>query len=139
MPLATLACGLCPPTPKAEATSPSGDYVARSSSFACGPVPPYNERVELQRRTDTEFDEVVKIVDAPFSASVNWTGAKTLQITIDCQFTTASECGVPVESRVTLQMKKRWRDVQLEYLVGPRLRSFGAGDVLERFGSSYWW
>lgn len=137
MPIAALACGDCPPTPKAEATSPSGEYIARSYSFDCGPVVPFNERVGLKRRADSQFDEVAAILEVPYSASFNWTGTNTLQIIIDCRVTTASGC-IPAAGRnITIRTRKRWKDVGLEYLVGPRLRSFGAGDILERLGSSY--
>lgn len=136
--LVLVGCGVCPPTPKLEATSPSGAYIARTYSFECGPIPPFNERLGLKLSTDSEYDEVAAILEAPYSASFNWTGDKRLQIIIDCQFTGAPDC-LPASGRhITIQMRKRWRDVQLEYLVGPRLKSIGAGDILERFGSSYW-
>ena len=130
-------CGLCPPTPKLEATSPSGAYTAGTYSFSCGPVPPFNERLELKLSTDDEYDDVAMILDAPYSASFKWTGDKRLQIIIDCQFTAASAC-IHSGRDITIQMRKRWRDVQLEYLMGPRLTSMGADDILERFRSSYW-
>jgi hypothetical protein len=100
---------------------------------------PFNERVGLKGNADREFDEVAAILDAPYAASFNWTGARSLQIIIDCQDTRAAGC-IPTDRYITIKMRKRWRDVQIEYVVGPRLKSFGAGDILERHGSSMgWW
>ena len=117
--------------------SPSGAYTAGTYAFWCGPVPPFNERLGLKLSPDCEYDEVAAILDAPYSTSFKWTGDKRLQIIIDCQFTAASAC-IHSRRHITIQMRKRWRDVQLEYLVGARLKSMGAGDILERLGSSYW-
>lgn len=133
-PFAATACGVCPPTPKLEATSPSGEYVALAYTFECGPVPPFNERVGLKRSSDFDFEEVAGILDVPYSASFKWTGSTKLQITIDCPLATTSECIPPAGRNVTIEMRGEWRDVQLEYVIGPRLSSLGAGDLLERLG-----
>src|SRR5436309_2681732 len=131
-----MGCGLCPPTPKQEASSPSGEYVAGSYSFECGPMVPFNERVGLKLSREPEFHEVALILDAPsYSSRFNWTGPRTLQIIIDCLFTAAADCMPTAEGRsprghhITIQMRKRWKDVQIEYVVGPRLKSLGAGDI----------
>ena len=137
-PLATLGCECPRKYMTEEATSPRGEYIVRSYSSRCGPLTPFNEQVGLKRTGEFEYDDVLTIVEAPYSATFKWTGAKSLQIIIDCRDTRAAGC-IRSDRHITIEMRKRWKDVQIDYRVGPRLTSFGAGDILERHGSSPWW
>ena len=132
--LLPIACH-CPPKVRSEVTSPSGEYVASSYSFECGPIPPFNEHVGLKDSTASKFDEIAAVVEIPYVATLHWTGGKELQVVIDCRFEEASNCLPRPGRHPSIKMRNRWKDVRVKYEVGPRLIAVGAGDILKRIGS----
>ena len=129
--LMAAGCGTCPATIRAELPSPSGEYVAGSYGYECGPVLPWNERIGLKARGATSFDEIAAILEVPFNAQLQWLAQDRLKVIIDCRFETASAC-LSEERRGVIRMRSDWRNVKVEYDVEDRLRGVGAADILQR-------
>lgn len=127
-------CQTCPATIRSETPSPSGEYVAGSYAYECGPVLPWNERIGLKARGSDSFDEIAVILEVPFNAQLKWVTPDRLRVVIDCRFETASSC-LSEERRGVIKMRPAWRNVKLEYDVGDRLRGMGAVDILQQLAS----
>jgi hypothetical protein len=126
------ACGACPPTYDFQRNSPSSAYVVASYSYLCGPTP-FNTRLGLRRSAESQFKDVVTILEAPFEADATWRDDKTLHVTFDCPKDTRAACAPPTDRNWELLVNRHWEDVDIEFSIGQRLRSMLNADALARF------
>lgn len=114
----------------AERRSPDGAFVVGTYSSACGPVAPFDFRVALRRSEDSAFHDVVTIMDAPFEASAQWQGPRSVLVTFDCPFEALAGCAPPTQRHWSVQGRGQWSGISLTYAVGARLRSTLTPDQL---------
>jgi hypothetical protein len=127
-------CGLCPPTYDFQRESPSGEFVAASYSYLCGPTPD-NTRLGLRRSSEQRFKDVVTILEAPFEVDATWRDNKTLHVTFKCP-TDGAGCAPQTNRYWELDVVRHWADVDIEFSIDSRLRAALGPQALARFPAS---
>ena len=127
--LLTTACANCPATILQTATSPGGEYVATVERYECSAAGPFNNYANI-KGPGIGSTTVTKIVEAPYVLLVDWHNSSELMITIECRFESAASCLKPKDRNWTVTTQRQWRDVNIAYQAGPKLRRWLGPDPL---------
>jgi hypothetical protein len=116
-------CSPCPPTITERAESPSKRYLAAVYTSECGPVPPFNESVGLNRADEQKTTSVASIGEAAIELRPKWLSDTELQIVFDCRPEPDLACAASEGRHWSVNKTAQWRDVQIRYAASERLRS----------------
>ena len=130
--LASWGCAPCEPSQVEEQVSPDGAIHAAKYRRECGPMAPFDARVALRRSTTDGWSEVAKLRETPYTLDLAWVSHRKLRVTLECPHDTRDGCLPYPERGWLVKLKPRWRDVSIEYALGPKLAMWGGPDLLSR-------
>ena len=114
-------CGLCPPSKIIERPNVDGSVVAASYHRRCGPVAPLRIMAGLRAKDTGRWTDVLELYEINLEVQLTWIAADKLRVVLECSAESSDECQPSRDRYWSIDGKRRWKHVQIEYELGPKL------------------